>query len=78
MSAPTITYRARGQILIGVNAETALSMPKVIQERYFTQQAEGFYWMKAIFVDEDGLDLTRGIGEEITRLQKESLVQKPK
>jgi hypothetical protein len=78
MSAPTITYRARGQILIGVNAETALSMPKVIQERYFTQQAEGFYWMKAIFMDEDGQDLTRGIGEEITRLQKESLVQKPK
>jgi hypothetical protein len=74
---PKITYRADGNLFIGLHPDTVKAMPEMVRSRYFLKEEAGFWWMQAKFNAEDGNNITHGLGEEIMRLQKEALTKKP-
>lgn len=72
-SAPTLTYQIDSDFRIGLNPATYAAIPKVIQEKYFTEESEGFHWMAIKSQQENFLDFTKALAEEIGQLHKESL-----
>ncbi len=75
-SVATTTYALRTNLLIGLKSSLVAVMPKNIRETYFTQEAEGMQWLPLKLVGEEGATLTKALAEEISRLHKESLIEK--
>lgn len=68
-------YHFGTKILIGLNSKTAKNLPPNIIEQHFKRESDGFTWMECVLSNEDGMDITRALGEEISRMHRESLTR---
>lgn len=66
-------HKFDAKLMVGLNPKATKHLAPTLMEKHFKTESEGFSWMDCVLANDDGTDLTRAMGVEITRLHRESL-----